>query len=182
MRTALVLLLCLPAAARAAAAGDRVSRLERRVAAVEGRVGTLEERVTGVEERVARLEESRTTSPQRAPDGASGGRELPAEPIAVTFLKKEELIGQERAGIRLQLEFRNLAGRDLVAFSGMLVFRNEKGAVIWTKPFAYSEPFAAGRRLRAAVGLLSNEPKAYLKFVKAKAVTVTFVRQEVYGE
>lgn len=181
MRTATILLLCLSAAAAsAAAAGDRVSRLERRVGTVEERVGTLEERVTGVEERVARLEGSRSAPSSRIE--SAGGRGLPAEPIAVTFLKKEELIGQERAGIRLQLEFRNLAGRDLVAFSGMLVFRNEKGAVIWTKPFAYSEPFAAGRRLQAAVGLLSNEPKAYLKFVKAKTVTVSFVKQEVYGE
>ncbi len=168
----MVLLLCLSAAARAAA-GDRVSSLERRVGTVEVRVGALEKRVT-------RLEESRAVSALRASGPAA--RAQTAEPIAVTLLKKEELIGQERAGIRLQLEFRNLASRDLVAFSGILVFRNEKGAVIWTKPFAYSEPFAAGHRLQAAVGLLTNEPKTYLKFVKAKTVTATFVKQEVYEQ
>jgi hypothetical protein len=140
------------------------------------RLTGLEKRVTGVEKRVARLEGGAAAEAPRA-----ARPELPSDPVGANFLAKKQLVGQEKIGIRLYLEFENLSNRRLYAFNGTLLFRDETGALIWSKPYGHSEPLGAGEKVEVSMGILSDQAKAYLKFVKAKKVTVALVKQEVYG-
>ncbi|HAN04379.1 MAG TPA: hypothetical protein DCW72_09780 [Elusimicrobia bacterium] len=157
-----VLLLAAPAAAQ--------NRTEKRLTG-------LEKRVTGVEKRVTRLEGGSAAAGPRA----EARQEVPSDPVGVAFLAKKQLVGQEKIGIRLYLEFENLSNRRLYAFNGTLLFRDEKGALIWSKPYGHSEPLGAGEKVEVSMGILSDQAREYLKFVKAKQVTVTLVKQEVYG-
>lgn len=141
----------------------------------EKRLTGLEKRVTGVEKRVTRLEGGAAQEPRAARP------EAPSDPVGVTFLAKKQLVGQEKIGIRLYMEFENLSNRRLYAFNGTLLFRDETGALIWSKPYGHSEPLGAGEKVEVSMGILSDQARAYLKFVKAKKVTVTLVKQEVYG-
>lgn len=145
----------------------------------EKRLTGLEKRVTKVEKRLTKLE---TGTPSRsAAPGVPAAAPLPAEPIAVTFLKKKQIVGQQRLGLRLYLEFANTTNRRFFAFNGVLVFRDETGAVIWARPYGHSDQLGAGERVEVTLGLLSEQAKEYLKFVRAKTVTVTLEKQEVYG-
>lgn len=159
----MTLLVCaVPAAAQ--------DRIERRMTAVE-------KRVTKVEKRVDELEGG-------APSGrtaAQAAYKEPAEPIGVKFLRKKQVVGQEKAGLRLYLEFENHSRRRLYAFNGTLIFKDEKGAVIWRRPYGHSEPLGPGDKVEVSVGILTEKPKEYLKFVKAREITVTLKKQEVYG-
>ncbi|MDA8243915.1 MAG: hypothetical protein M0025_07330 [Elusimicrobia bacterium] len=146
------------------------------LASTEKRVTSLEKRMTKVEKRVTVLE---TGGPAR--EAAKAEDRRPAEPIGATFLRKKQVVGQERAGIRLYVRFENLGGRRLLAFNGVLVFRDEDGSLIWSKPYGHSEPLAPGEKVEVSVGVLTNEPKPYLKFVRAKKITVTLEKQEAYG-
>ena len=141
------------------------------------RLTGLEKRVTGVEKRVTRLEGGAPAEGQRS----QARPEAPSDPVGVTFLAKKQLVGQEKIGIRLYMEFENLSNRRLYAFNGTLLFRDETGALIWSKPYGHSEPLGAGEKVEVSMGILSDQARAYLKFVKAKKVTVTLVKQEVYG-
>ena len=140
------------------------------------RLTGLEKRVTGVEKRVTRLEGGAAGEAPRA-----ARPEVPSDPVGVTFLAKKQLVGQEKIGIRLYMEFENLSNRRLYAFNGTLLFRDETGALIWSKPYGHSEPLGAGEKVEVSMGILSDQARPYLKFVKAKKVTVTLVKQEVYG-
>ena len=142
----------------------------------EKRLTGLEKRVTGVEKRVTRLEGGAGAQEPRA-----ARPEAPSDPVGVAFLAKKQLVGQEKIGIRLYMEFENLSNRRLYAFNGTLLFRDETGALIWSKPYGHSEPLGAGEKVQVSMGILSDQARAYLKFVKAKKVTVTLVKQEVYG-
>lgn len=142
----------------------------------EKRLTGLEKRVTGVEKRVTRLEGG---AGAQAP--AAARPEVPSDPVGVVFLAKKQLVGQEKIGIRLYMEFENLSNRRLYAFNGTLLFRDENGALIWSKPYGHSEPLGAGEKVEVSMGILSDQAREYLKFVKAKKVTVTLVKQEVYG-
>jgi len=143
----------------------------------ENRLSGLEKRVTKVEKRVTKLEGGGVSpSPavrQEPPE--------PANPIAVVFLRKVQQVGKSKAGIRLYLEFENLSRRRLFAFNGMLVFKDEKGAVIWRKPYGHTEPLAPGEKVEVSMGILTEQAKEYLKFVKARVVTAELEKQEVYG-
>jgi hypothetical protein len=143
----------------------------------EKRLTGLEKRVTGVEKRVTRLE----GGPAAGGPRAEARPEVPSDPVGVVFLAKKQLVGQEKIGIRLYLEFENLSNRRLYAFNGTLLFRDEAGALIWSKPYGHSEPLGAGEKVEVSMGILSDQAREYLKFVKAKRVTVTLVKQEVYG-
>ncbi|PKM96720.1 MAG: hypothetical protein CVU79_11970 [Elusimicrobia bacterium HGW-Elusimicrobia-3] len=142
----------------------------------EKRLTGLEKRVTGVEKRVTRLEGGGGAQPAPA-----ARPEAPAAPVGVTFLAKKQVVGQEKIGIRLYMEFENLSNRRLYAFNGTLLFRDETGALIWSKPYGHSEPLGAGEKVEVSMGILSDQAREYLKFVKAKKVTVTLVKQEIYG-
>lgn len=146
----------------------------------EKRLTGLEKRVTKVEKRLVRLE---TGGAQARPAAAVPAAQapLPANPIAATFLKKQQIVGQQRLGIKLFLEFENTTNRKFFAFNGTLVFRDEAGAVIWSRPYGHSEPLGGGERVEVSMGILSEQAKEYLKFVRAKTVTVTLEKQEVYG-
>lgn len=156
-----VLLLAAPAAAQ--------NRTDKRLTG-------LEKRVTGVEKRVTRLEGGGVAQPSRA-----ARPEAPSDPVGVTFLAKKQVVGQEKIGIRLYMEFENLSNRRLYAFNGTLQFRDETGALIWARPYGHSEPLGAGEKVEVSMGILSDQAREYLKFVKAKKVTVTLVKQEIYG-
>lgn len=141
----------------------------------EKRLTGLEKRVTKVEKRVTRLEGGEA---RPAPAASQIGS---AAPIAVYFRKKKQVVGQAKLGIKLYLEFENLSARRFYAFSGTLVFKNETGAVIWSRPYGHSEPLGPGARVEVTMGILSDQAKEYLKFVKAREVTVTLEKQEFYS-
>jgi len=140
------------------------------------RLTGLEKRVTGVEKRVTRLEGGAGAQAPR-----TGRPGAPSDPVGVTFLAKKQVVGQEKIGIRLYMEFENLSNRRLYAFNGTLLFRDEAGALIWSKPYGHSEPLGAGEKVEVSMGILSDQAREYLKFVKAKRITVTLVKQEIYG-
>ncbi|OGR63390.1 MAG: hypothetical protein A2X31_08970 [Elusimicrobia bacterium GWB2_63_22] len=138
------------------------------------RLTTLEKRVTKVEKRVTRLEGG-------AQPAAAAAKPMPLEPVAVYLIRKQQLIGQKKVGLRLYLEFENVSNRRLYAFNGTLVFRNEKGAVIWSKPYGHSEPLGPAEKVGVSLGLLTDQAKAYLAFVRALKITVELKKQEAYG-
>lgn len=138
------------------------------------RLTGLEKRVTRVEKRVTKLEGG-AAAPAAAPKAA------PVDPVAVRFLGKKQQMGQEKVGLRLYVEFENVSNRRLFAFNGTVVFRNEQGAVIWTKAYGYSEPLAPGEKVEVSFGILTDQPKAYLALVRAAKLTVELKKQEVYG-
>jgi hypothetical protein len=162
MKFSVILLLLLAAAAYSQTKTDK-------------RLTGLEKRVTKVENRVTRLEGSGVPASE-APE-----RKEPDNPISVVFLKKVQQVGQDRVGIRLYMEFENLSRRRLYAFNGTLVFRNEKGDVIWKKPYGHTEPLASGEKVQVSIGILGEQAKEYLKFVKARAVTAELENQETYA-
>jgi len=145
----------------------------------EKRLTGLEKRVTKVEKRLVRLETGASASSPSAAQAAP--RPLPANPIAVVFLKKKQIVGQEKLGIKLFLEFENTTNRKFFAFNGTLVFKDESGAVIWSRPYGHSEPLGAGERVEVSMGILSDQAREYLRFVRAKSVQATLEKQEVYG-
>lgn len=139
------------------------------------RLTGLEKRVTRVEKRVTRLEGG------APPAAAAAAQPMPLEPVAVYFIRKQQLIGQEKVGLRLYLEFENVSNRRLYAFNGTLVFRNEKGAVIWSKAYGHSEPLGPAEKVEVSLGILTDQTKAYLAFVRALKITVELKKQEAYG-
>jgi len=145
----------------------------------EKRLTGLEKRVTKVEKRVTDIEVGAARSSTQPP--AAAQKEEPENPIAVSFVGKKQVAGLKRLGIKLYLEFENLSSRSLFAFNGTLVFRSEDDDIIWARPYAHSEPLGPGQRVDVSMGILSTQAKEYLKFVKARAVTVSLEKQEVYG-
>lgn len=142
----------------------------------ESRLSGLEKRVTKVEKRVSKLEGG------GAPPAQAARQEPPepVNPISVVFLRKVQQVGQAKVGMRLYLEFENLSRRRLFAFNGMLVFRDEKGGVIWRRPYGHTEPLAPGEKVEVSLGILTEQAREYLKFTKARAVTAELEKQEVY--
>jgi hypothetical protein len=157
----------LPLAAQDEDPGARVTVLETRVTKVE-------RRETKVEKRVALLEN------EGRPEKPAATRPL-TDPISAVFLGKKQVVSGETVGIKLYIELRNAANRDLEAFSGTLVFRDEKGAVVWSRPYACSDPVASGEKLHVTLGVSSEKVKAYLKLIRARRLTVALEKQEVYG-
>lgn len=145
----------------------------------EKRLTGLEKRVTKVERRLVKLETG--PAPAGTPTAAPEPQRLPANPIAVVFLRKKQQVGEQRLGLKLFLEFENTTNRRFFAFNGTLVFKNEAGALIWSRPYGHSEPLGPGERVEVSMGILSEQVKEYLRFVRAKAVTVSLEKQEVYG-
>ncbi len=139
----------------------------------EKRVSGLEKRVTSVEQRVTRLE-------RRAQGPAAAAPAEPAEAITAVFIKKQQVVGRA-LGLRLHVELENVSRRRLYAINGVLVFRDAKGAVLWSKPYAFGEPLLPGERIEVALGVSSERTKDYLRLLKAKDITVAFEKQEVYG-
>lgn len=141
-----------------------------------------EKRLTGLEKRVTKVEK-RVTSLEGggAQPAAAAQKKESANPIAVHFKGKKQVVGQAKLGIKLYLEFENLSARRFYAFNGTLIFRNEAGALIWSRPYAHSEPLGPGETVEVTMGLLSDQAKEYLKFVKARAVTASLEKQEFYS-
>lgn len=138
----------------------------------EKRLSVLEKRVTGVEQRVTRLE--------KRPRPAAAEPAEPAEPISAVFVKKQQVVGRE-LGLRLHVELENVSRRRFYAFNGILVFRDAKGVVLWSKPYAFGEPLLPGERIEVALGVSSEKTRDYLRLLKAKAITVALEKQEAYG-
>lgn len=145
----------------------------------EKRLTGLEKRVSKVEKRVTALEKGKAAAPPavRAPAKESE----PVNPIAVYFLKKKQFVTKENMGVTLYVEFENVSRKRYNAFNGVLIFRDEAGAVIWSKPYGYSDPLAPGEKARVEVPVSSVQAKEYLKFLKAREITVLFEKQECYG-
>ena len=141
----------------------------------EKRLTGLEKRVTKVEKRVTSLEGGAARPAAPAP------KKEAANPVAVHFNGKKQVVGQAKLGIKLFLEFENLSARRFYAFNGTLVFRNEGGAVIWSRPYAHSEPLGPGETVEVTMGILSDQAKEYLKFVKARKITASLEKQEFYS-
>ncbi|MDP2866896.1 MAG: hypothetical protein Q8O90_11690 [Elusimicrobiota bacterium] len=139
------------------------------------RLAGLEKRVTKVEKRVTSLEGGAAQPAAPAPKKES------ANPIAVHFKGKKQVVGQAKLGIKLYLEFENLSARRFYAFNGTLVFKNEAGEVIWSRPYAHSEPLGPGETVEVSMGILSDQAKEYLKFVKARSVTASLEKQQFYS-
>ena len=141
----------------------------------EKRLTGLEKRVTKVEKRVTRLEgePARSSAPVKPKE--------PVNPIAVEFAGKKQVAGPTKMVIKLYLEFENISAKRFYAFSGTLVFKNEEGNVIWSRPYAHSEPLGPGEKVDVSMGVPSSQAKEYLKFVKARTVTVILENQEAYA-
>ena len=160
------------AALLAAAAPLFAQAQGKRGPALEKRVATVEKRVSSVEKRVTKLEGGAVSAPAAA---------LQANPIKAVFIKKKQVVSQEKIGVKLYVEFENVSNRRLYAFNGTLVFRDESGAVIWSRAYGYSEPIGPGEKAEAELAVSSDRAKEYLKLVKARGITVTLEKQEAYG-
>lgn len=140
------------------------------------RIAGLEKRMSGVEKRVSKLESASSSGPAaKAAEQAE-----PAQPILATFLKKRQVVGKQIA-VRLYVDLENVSRRRFYALSGLFVFKDENGAVIWSQEYAYSEPFLPGDHMEVTLTVTSDKTKEYLKFLKSKVITVTLEKQEAYG-
>ncbi|HNW43912.1 MAG TPA: hypothetical protein PKI19_05355 [Elusimicrobiales bacterium] len=149
----------------------------------EKRLTGLEKRVAKVEKRVTALEKGKPAAPPAGSSAAApapAAPAVPAEPVAVYFIRKKQFVTKQNMGVTLYLEFENISRRRFNAFNGELVFKDETGAVIWTKPYGYSEPLSAGERISVELPVSSLQAKEYLKFLKVRDITVSFGRQEFY--
>ena len=138
---------------------------------LDQRVTKVEKRVTGVEKRVTRLESGAVQATAAALEN----------PIAAVFVKKRQVVSQDKMGLKLYVEFENVSNRRLFAFNGTLVFKDEAGALLWSRAYAYSEPIGPGEKAEAALAVSSEHAKVYLKLMKARGITVSFEKQESYG-
>lgn len=139
----------------------------------------LEKRVKKIEYRVTVLEKGKAAAPATAP--AAAEYMPPANPIAVYFIKKKQFVTKDNMGVTLYFEFENVSRRRYNAFNGVLVFKDSAGAVIWSKPYGYSDPLAPGEKAQVALPVSSVQAKEYLRFLKARAISVTLENQEFYG-
>ncbi len=146
---------------------------DKRVPGLVKRVAKVEKRLTSVEKRVTRLEGG------AAPAQVKAARQ--ADPIEAVFIKKKQVVTQEKIGVKLYVEFENVSNRRLYAFNGTLVFKDETGAVIWSRAYGYSEPIGPGEKAAAELAVSSDRTREYLKLVKARGITVSLEKQEVYG-
>ena len=145
----------------------------------ETRLTGLEKRVSKVEKRVTALEKGSAAAPRAAQTAAREAE--PVTPIVVYFVKKKQFVTNENMGVTLHVEFENVSRKRYNAFNGVLVFKDETGAFIWSKPYGYSDPLAPGEKAQVAVPVSSVQAKEYLKFLKARAITVLFENQEFYA-
>ncbi|HBE87874.1 MAG TPA: hypothetical protein DDW67_01865 [Elusimicrobia bacterium] len=140
-----------------------------------------EERVRGVEVRVQRLE-TRVTALERP--GAAGRaaapviQKEPAVPVAVQFLRKHNVVEGDKFGLNLYLYFQNLSIRTLRSFKGRLVLSDEKGAVLYDRPFAWNEPLLGSETMEIMITVLGGKDRAYLRLLKAKGLTAKLQKQE----
>ena len=145
------------------------------------RLSGLEIRVMKVEKRVTKLEQGPAAGQTRS-SAAPAKNAPPADPIAAAFLKKKQVAKGVNVGIRLYFELENVSNRRFYAFNGTLVFKDADGKLIWSKDYAYSEPLNPGEKLELTLFVTGEHAKEYLKFVKAKEITLLFAKQEAYGE
>ncbi len=137
----------------------------------EKRLNAVEKRLTSVEKRVSKLE---------GRPAAQAAEPMPAEPITASFIKKKQVLAKDKMGVKLYLELANSSPRRLFAFNGVLVFRDASGAVIWRRDYAHSEPLEAGETLQVTLSVSAESTREYLKFVKAREISVKLEKQEVY--
>ena len=145
------------------------------------RLAGLEIRVTRVEKRVTKLEKGAPQG-QAAPAAVPAKNVPPADPLSAVFIKKKQVAKGANVGIRLYFEIENVSNRRFYAFNGTLVFKDADGGTIWEKDYAYSEPLNPGEKLQLTLFITGEHAKEYLKFVKAREITLSFEKQEAYGE
>ena len=152
--------------------GDPTAAVRGR-ADTEKRLGKVEKRVGKIEKRVTILEESR--------NGASAAEQanLKVQPLAVAFISKKQSIGEGEIGVKLVLEFKNLTSYTINGFSGTLVLKPEGGS-IYLRKISYSHPVGSGDSAQIELTISSDQTKQYLKFVKARTVTVVLTNQQLH--
>jgi hypothetical protein len=139
-----------------------------------------EQRLSGLEKRVSKVEQ-RVTKLEGGAPAAAAAEKKPANPIAAYFMKKKPVVGQGKIGVKLYVELENTSNLRYYAFNGILVFRDESGAAVWSKPYAYSEPLYPGDKVQVVLAVSSDQTKEYLKLIKAKTLTASLEKQEAYG-
>ncbi|MCX5785454.1 MAG: hypothetical protein NTX59_07180 [Elusimicrobia bacterium] len=137
---------------------------------IEKRLTGLEVRVVKVEKRVTRLESGKTAP--RASD------KIPPKPITATFIKKENIMGGNRVGVKLFVELENVTNRRFESFSGKIVFMDGNGQLIYAKKYSREEVFEGGERITLAVAVTDSRMKTYLKLLKVKVITADFTEQK----
>jgi len=148
-------------------------------AKADKKLAGLEKRVSKVEKRVTVLEKGKASAPAAAP--AAEVYTPPANPISVYFLGKKQFVTRNNMGVTLYLEFENISRKRYNAFNGVLVFKDEAGSVIWSKPYGYSDLLAPGEKAQVELPVSSVQAREYLKFFKARGITVSLESQEFYG-
>ena len=138
----------------------------------EKRLTGLEVRVVKVEKRVTRLESGKAAS--------AAYEKMPAKPITATFIKKENIVGGNRLGVKLFLELENITNRRFESFSGKIVFMDGAGQLIYAKNYSREELFEGGEKIILAVTVTDSRMKTYLKLLKAKMITADFTEQKFY--
>lgn len=136
------------------------------------RVGKLENRVGKIEKRVTSLEGSRGAA-------ANGQENLKIQPLTVILISKKQVVGKAEVGIKLVLEFKNLTTYTINGFSGTLVFKPE-GGDIYTRRISYGHALGSGGATQIELTISSDQTKHYLKFVKAPAIKVVFINQQLH--
>ena len=142
-----------------------------------------EKRLTGLEIRVVKVEK-RVTRLESGKAAAAASEKMPAKPITATFVKKENIVGGSRVGVKLFLVLENITNRRFESFSGKIVFMDGAGRLIYAKKYTREEAFEGGEKITLAVTVTAADSriKAYLKLLKAPVITVDFIDQKFnYG-
>ncbi|HOI42732.1 MAG TPA: hypothetical protein PK523_07280 [Elusimicrobiales bacterium] len=143
-------------------------------AVTERRVQEVEVRVERLETRVSALERGRPSAGAPVPAMLKD----PAVPVAVQFLRKKNVVEDDRFGLQLFLYFQNLSTRTLRSFKGRLVLSDQKGAVLYDRPFSWDEPLVGSESMEIMLTVLGGKDKAYLRLLKARGLTARLLKQE----
>ena len=104
---------------------------------------------------------------------------LRVQPLEVAYLGRKHVVKDGRVALGLVLTFTNLTDKDAEGFSGKVVFRLNDGH-IYSRDIDYRHPISAGKTARLTIAISGDDPKNYLKFLKAKSIKAVCVDQKLY--
>ena len=145
---------------------------------VTQRVGNLERRVGKNEKRITALEKD---SSRKAANKTAASQADPKKPIVSYYISAVNKNAGNKMGTIITVVIENSSSKPIYAFSGDFLFRTSAGTAFFKYPYIQSDPLYGYKRARVLIPVDSAKyPKAYLRFIKDKKITVSFENQTLY--
>ena len=142
---------------------------------VSQRVGTLEKKSANYEKRLSSLEKNLGNQAEKKQ------AVNPKSPIIAYFISSVTKNVGDKMGVVVTLVVENGNAKPVYAFSGDFVFYTSDGKPFFKYPYIQTDPLYGYKRGRVLIPVDSASfPKAYLRFVKDKNITVRLLNQAIY--